>query len=146
MFRFELAARDADQGKGGLLNAAGSARIAAAPGGFMQVMRRPWFEEVDWEAMLKREEPAPWLPAALEGEELRHADFSGREVMEPSGAYGGAERDKWEKVFAEFGPHRAARWPDRPGEHNPADDAALYLHRLELNEACKSEAAPPVLT
>ena len=46
----------------GLLQARETERIGAGPAGFIQIQTHPWFREVDWEAVLRREVRAPWVP------------------------------------------------------------------------------------
>ena len=81
----------------------------------------PWFKDVDWEAMLRREVEAPWVPPAS-GVGLQTLDFEGEEVMDHSVPY--HNQEKWEALFSRFGPVRSAPWPDgsdacrRPAGHS----------------------------
>ena len=46
----------------GLLKARETERIGAGPAGFIQIQKHSWFEQVDWEATLRRQIPAPYIP------------------------------------------------------------------------------------
>ena len=52
-------------------------RIGAGAGGFLQILRHAWFEQTDWEALLRREAAAPWVPTPGD---MREIDFEGEPV------------------------------------------------------------------
>ena len=93
----------------GLLKARESERIGAGPAGFIEVQRHAWLEDTDWEGLLRREIPAPWVPnVSAETAVDAGVQFSGEDVM--------AERpydaSVWDPIWAEFGPQRAAPWEE----------------------------------
>lgn len=51
----------------GLLKTRESDRLGGGPAGFLEIQQHPWFHPVDWEATLKREVPAPYVPPATDG-------------------------------------------------------------------------------
>ena len=71
------------------------------------MLRHAWFEKVDWEAMLRREVEAPWLPPPHGN--LPREEFNGEAMNPPEAPY---DRDTWEPLYKEFGPHRAMPWPE----------------------------------
>ena len=77
------------------------------------MVRDPWLETVDWEGMLRRECPAPWVPPA-NGSALTAIDFEGPEA--PSMAMAPAKDDPYdsktfEPMLKRFGPYRTTPWP-----------------------------------
>ena len=62
----------------GLLTSNEAERIGAGEGGFVQVIRHPWFADTDWEGMMKCEVPAPWVPP--EDNCFESIDFAGQKV------------------------------------------------------------------
>ena len=93
----------------GLLRASESERLGAGPGGFMRILAHPWLADIDWESMLRREAPAPFVPSA-DGH-IRAVNFSGKEVMHPPTPFEEvAEHATWEARFAEYGRLRSAPW------------------------------------
>merc|ERR1719453_953421 len=87
----------------GLLKARESERIGAGPAGFIEIQKHHWFDGVDWEATLRREVPAPWVPpdghdGAIDG----GLDFPREDVMLDR-PY---DSERWAETFQEFGPYR----------------------------------------
>lgn len=83
-------------------------RIGAGPAGFLQIQKHAWYDGVDWEATLKRELPAPWVPPPAKGGAVDgDCDFSREDVM-INRPY---DTERWAETFAEFGPTRHTPWP-----------------------------------
>ena len=84
-------------------------RIGAGPAGFLEIQQHEWLADVDWEGLLRKELPAPWVPhVAPDSAVDAGVQFSGEDVM--------AERPydaaAWEPVWKDFGPHRQAPWEE----------------------------------
>ena len=72
-----------------------------------QVLAHPWLQPVDWEAMLRREAEPPWMPSAAASQQMPDMDLSKCDVLTNELSYDAA---KWEPLYREFGPVRAAPW------------------------------------
>lgn len=90
------------------------------------MITHPWFQQVDWEGMLRREVPAPWVPPAS-AVGLQTLNFEGEEVMDQTMPY--HNQEKWEALFQPFGPYRSKPWPDGSAastrERRPGGSAEL---------------------
>ena len=51
----------------GCLKTRETERIGAGPAGFLQIQKHKWFDGIDWEATLRRDAPAPWIPPHHQG-------------------------------------------------------------------------------
>ena len=68
----------------GLLQARENDRIGAGPAGFIQIQTHAWYDGVDWEATLRREVIAPWVPPPSDdGAVDVGIDFAREDVRKP---------------------------------------------------------------
>ena len=88
----------------GLLTSNEAERIGAGEGGFVQVIRHPWFADTDWEGMMKCEVPAPWVPP--EDNCFESIDFAGQKVHARTPS---AQQSPHSKSRAAHNAHAAAR-------------------------------------
>jgi len=92
----------------GLLQAKEADRIGAGPTGFLQIQNHPWFEDLDWEATLRRQAAAPWVPPReADGAVDMGLDFEVEDVMLDR-PY---EPHLFPDTFKAFGPTRVTPWP-----------------------------------
>ena len=89
----------------GLLTSNEAERIGAGEGGFVQVIRHPWFADTDWEGMMKCEVPAPWVPP--EDNCFESIDFAGQKVHARTSARTATQAHS--KSRAAHNAHAAAR-------------------------------------
>jgi len=95
----------------GLLRARESERIGCGPAGFVDVQRDEWFEGLEWDKLLRKQIPAPWLPPKSDdGAAPSDAEFGPDGVMKDVPF----DADAWAPIFADFGPVLAQ--PLLPGE------------------------------
>jgi len=91
----------------GLLKAQESERIGAGAAGFMQIQLHPWFVDVNWEATLRKQVEAPWVPQPTADGAVEVAlEFQHEEVMKDR-PY---DQATWDPIYAEFGPQRRTPW------------------------------------
>ena len=66
---------------GGMLTKDPQQRIASGPHGFLEIISHPWFEEIDWVNLARRECTPPWVPPSDldEGEASMYDIYSGDE-------------------------------------------------------------------
>lgn len=92
----------------GLLKTREAERLGGGPAGFIEIQQHAWFDDVEWEATLRRELPAPYVPPPQAGGAVDAGVNFDREDVMLDRPY---DAERWAEVFAEFGPFRKARWP-----------------------------------
>lgn len=58
----------------GLLEPNPSKRLGSTDEDALEIMRHPWFNNINWEKLLKKEIPAPFKPYVSGPEDLRNID------------------------------------------------------------------------
>jgi len=58
----------------GLLEPNPEKRIGASKDDALELMRHPWFKNIDWDKLYKKEIPAPFKPYVTGPEDLRNID------------------------------------------------------------------------
>lgn len=86
----------------GLLRVDESQRIGCGAEGFISVQRHPWFTDLDWAALLKKQITPPWMPPATPNDGAVECDA----VFEEAAVMNDKPFDEstWGVLFDEFGP------------------------------------------
>lgn len=100
----------------GLLTSNEAERIGSGTEGFSQFIRHPWLETIVWDAMLRREVAAPWVPPAQHAADELDFDLTECKWVRGVDEFGHIlpvyDAELWDPMFQPFGQARTAPWPD----------------------------------
>lgn len=76
-----------------LLNADKTKRLGCMKGGPEEVKKHKWFRGVDWQGVLRREIPPPWIPEMKNQEDTNNFDKYPESMEEPKAPTAQQQKD-----------------------------------------------------